>query len=88
MLIRLIHSESASEFNPVNPFRFGFGRRGSHSDGDTQRPGKIAQRTDRAKIDGSGRHGVFGILGVGEGVGLGGRRNGAGGLGRLVRHGN
>ena len=47
MRIRLIHSESASDFNPVDPFGFGFGCRGSHSDGDTQRPGNIAQRTER-----------------------------------------
>ena len=51
------------------------------------RPGKIAPRADRAKIDGPGRHGGFGGLGVGEGVGLGGRRSGVGGLGREVRHG-
>ena len=54
---------------------------------DAQRPGKIAPRADRAKIDGPGRHGGFGGLGVGEGVGLGGRRSGVGGLGREVRHG-
>ena len=48
---------------------------------------KITPRADQTKIDGPGWHGVFGVLGVGEGVGLGGRRSDDGGLGRLVRHG-